>query len=207
MLYLDKEDQAKGLPEDCKMAPLKDPLVKVDQLLAPRPRTGTPTYLAIDLLDEDPPPHVYRHELESFFYILLWTALHYDDVGVRHPTLELVEEWEEAFKLKRNRLSKACFFGDASEGTETLDAIRPEFQSLRQEWIEPLYWLIRDARQSVPVKRPGQEPLKEDYDKDTYGGRLTFRTFMSANQSAAEIGQEGHKEEEEEEEETKQKDN
>jgi hypothetical protein len=109
MLYLDKDNKDKGLPEDREMASFNDPLVKIDQLLTPRPRTGTPTYLAIDLLKDNPPHHTYRHELESFFYVLLWTALHYDMVAdVRHPTAKVVEKWEDEFG-ENIRLAKGNF--------------------------------------------------------------------------------------------------
>lgn len=66
---------------------------------------------------------------------------------VRHPTAKAVKRWDEEFD-ENIRLSKACFFGDTYEGKKTLDPIRPdsEFQSLRKEWIEPLYLQIRDAR-------------------------------------------------------------
>jgi hypothetical protein len=177
MLYLGKDGKVKGVLNDWDMASFKDALGKIDRLLAAHHRTGTPPFMAIDLLDQPPPPHLYRHELESLFYILLWGALHYDLVaGVRRPTVEVVKRWIDEFDNIRN--AKSIFFDNFEQGEKILDAIRPEFQSLRQEWIEPLYWLIRDARQSVPVRRPGREPPKEYYDKDTYGGRLTFWTFM-----------------------------
>ncbi|KAF8156125.1 hypothetical protein B0H34DRAFT_618675, partial [Crassisporium funariophilum] len=36
-------------------------------------RTGTIPFMACDLLaDDDPPPHLFRHDLESFYYILVW---------------------------------------------------------------------------------------------------------------------------------------
>ncbi|KAJ2916659.1 hypothetical protein MD484_g3732, partial [Candolleomyces efflorescens] len=107
-------------------------------------RTGTPPFMAIDLLNEITPPHVYRHELESLFYTLLWSALHYNLVsGVRRPTrptVNAVQGFEYAERI--------------------LDAIPPKFESLRREWIEPLYNLISDACESVPRKRFGQGPPK-----------------------------------------------
>jgi hypothetical protein len=110
------------------------------------------------------------------FYILLWGALHYDvAAGVRHPTLEVVQEWKKA--LKGNRKAKANFFAVSRDGKRALDAIRPEFQSLHKECIDPLYRLIRDARNSVPDELGSPDP---DYDYDTYDGRLTFWTFMAA---------------------------
>ncbi|TFK21841.1 hypothetical protein FA15DRAFT_551357, partial [Coprinopsis marcescibilis] len=35
-------------------------------------RTGTLPFMAIELLMDKPAPHLRRHDLESFFYILLW---------------------------------------------------------------------------------------------------------------------------------------
>jgi serine/threonine protein kinase len=35
-------------------------------------RTGTKPYMAIDLLVSDPPYHLYRHDLESFLYVLVF---------------------------------------------------------------------------------------------------------------------------------------
>src|ERR1700683_2080547 len=35
-------------------------------------RMGTKPFMAIDLLQPDPPVHVYRHDLESMFYVLVW---------------------------------------------------------------------------------------------------------------------------------------
>ncbi|KAF5383649.1 hypothetical protein D9615_003848 [Tricholomella constricta] len=42
-------------------------------------RIGTIPFMAIDLLvvNKRPPPHLYRHDLESFFYILVWAASGY----------------------------------------------------------------------------------------------------------------------------------
>ncbi|KAF5383654.1 hypothetical protein D9615_003841 [Tricholomella constricta] len=43
-------------------------------------RIGTIPFMAIDLLVENrrPPPHLFRHDLESFFYVLIWAAFCYD---------------------------------------------------------------------------------------------------------------------------------
>lgn len=43
-------------------------------------RTGTPEFMAIDVLDGE--PHVPRHDLESFFYVLIWMYTKYPVPGV-----------------------------------------------------------------------------------------------------------------------------
>jgi hypothetical protein len=104
-------------------------------------------------------------------------------------------------------------FAYSSDGKKALEAIRPEFQSLRKEWIEPLYRLIRDALRSVPDELDSPDP---DYDYDTYGGRLTFRTFMVAikqkprwakERKTKQKQEEAKEQEKEKEEKTKEKDN
>jgi hypothetical protein len=39
--------------------------------------TGTKPFMAIDLLQPDPPVHMYCHDLESMFYVLIWTTSHF----------------------------------------------------------------------------------------------------------------------------------
>lgn len=41
-------------------------------------RTGTRPFMVLDLLVTNTPPHLYRHYLESFLYILVWAGLHYN---------------------------------------------------------------------------------------------------------------------------------
>ena len=40
-------------------------------------RTGTLPFMARELLGVTHPEHLYRHDLESFYYILVWAAMQY----------------------------------------------------------------------------------------------------------------------------------
>lgn len=55
-------------------------------------RTGTIPFMARELLTKGtpgPPPHLYRHDLESFFYIIVWAAVHYSfKKKKRYPTCD-----------------------------------------------------------------------------------------------------------------------
>lgn len=44
-----------------------------------RHRTGTMEFMAIEVLQGH--THTYRHDLESFFYVFLWTIICYDPEG------------------------------------------------------------------------------------------------------------------------------
>ena len=41
--------------------------------------TGTKPFMAIDLFHPDPTVHMYRHDLESMFYVLVWITSHFHD--------------------------------------------------------------------------------------------------------------------------------
>jgi hypothetical protein len=41
-------------------------------------RTGTPPFMAVGLLNGTDPLHLYRHDMESLFYIMLILATHYE---------------------------------------------------------------------------------------------------------------------------------
>lgn len=58
-----------------------------------RHRTGTLPFLALDLLqDTDGYPHYHRHDVESFYYVLVWTAGQYNE-GVEKTNTSVFQEW------------------------------------------------------------------------------------------------------------------
>ena len=63
-------NSAKGVVNDWDMASHPDNKGEVPTSTA-RHRTGTISFMACDLLVDKPPVHIYRHDLESFFYILI----------------------------------------------------------------------------------------------------------------------------------------
>ncbi|KAF9065344.1 hypothetical protein BDP27DRAFT_1424906 [Rhodocollybia butyracea] len=58
-----------------------DHAIRTDVLRSPSShRTGTAPYMAIDILRASPPPiHLYRHDLESLYYVLVCTVCPADD--------------------------------------------------------------------------------------------------------------------------------
>ncbi|KAF6743433.1 hypothetical protein DFP72DRAFT_1099897 [Ephemerocybe angulata] len=163
---------------------------------------GTPTFMAAELLSPfDPdlipyiPAHWYRHNLEAFFYILAWAAVHYnmelktrdDDV---HPSLELWasnDDFHDAsYNKQSNADSKLTFVVPGNTApARALRFIRrkPGFRErLLEEWILPLCRLLRKARRSFEDGVVGSETQKQamyEYDYSTCGGELTFETFMA----------------------------
>jgi Fungal protein kinase len=56
-------------------------------------RTGTKPFMVIDPLRPDPPVHMYRHDLESMFYVLIWTTSCFHN-GYEIP-LPPLQEWAD----------------------------------------------------------------------------------------------------------------
>ena len=79
----------------------------------PRYRTGTGPFMAIDLLLQDPPPpHRYRYDLESFFYLYACVAATFDPDG--QPRIFVVEQWDHT-KLAMIGAMKLTFLTQTSQ--------------------------------------------------------------------------------------------
>ena len=144
--------------------------------------------MALGLLRKEPPVHLYRHDLESFFYILVWAAVHFDFKNKKRlPTHPALKRWDDD-SIDSVRMAKTDFFHVYEDTSDTIFChVREEFSDVLQNWIIPLWDLFYDAFKSIP--RRGR---RGDYDYDTLGGNSTFHKFMTA------IGQEPRKEEGEE---------
>jgi len=67
LIKLGEGDVVKDILNDCHMVSHVEANNEI-QLSTATHRTGTIPFMAQDLLvDSDPPPHLYRHDLESFF--------------------------------------------------------------------------------------------------------------------------------------------
>jgi serine/threonine protein kinase len=71
------EERIYGVLTDFDLASWRCDLDK-DYTKTSQQRTGTPPYMAHGLLDGSEPFHLYRHDLESLFYIMLILATHYE---------------------------------------------------------------------------------------------------------------------------------
>ena len=71
------EEKVYGVLIDFDLASRTQHLAK-DYTRTSQQRTGTPPYMAYGLLDGSDDRHLYRHDLESLFYIMLIIATHYE---------------------------------------------------------------------------------------------------------------------------------
>lgn len=126
--------------------------------------TGTKPFLAIDLLQDTPVlrPY-YRHDLESFLYVLAWTLAHYDEgKKVNDGAFEIwhTRTWSDT------RLGKLGFLAEASD----MESARET--ALQHTWVLDLGHLFSRGYQAR------RKSLGTDFDDETLGGHVTFAAFM-----------------------------
>ena len=135
-------------------------------------RTGTKPFMAIDLLWPDPPVHMYRHDLESMFYILIWTTLHFHNgVEIIVPPLQ---EWADNAGVEKKN-----FFVMMSEPPP----LTPQFGSFRR-WVVSMQTIFRDGFYSrtkylAEISLAGLESSSSYFEDETPGGLNTFDKFQA----------------------------
>ncbi|GAW04145.1 protein kinase [Lentinula edodes] len=115
-------------------------------------RTGTRPFMSVDLLDYRwAGGHLYRHDLESLFYIMLCLACRYEAPGVPAPEPRPYSQWfsgtdREIFN------DKNTFFTSPFVLSEDLP-IQPYFANF-EPWLKHIYYLISEgyhARPRLPI--------------------------------------------------------
>lgn len=142
------------------------------------PPAGTLQFRAADLVrPERPYRALYRHDLESFFYALLWIQLHYQDgVYSRHPR---AGPWEFGFlgSWSATRGNKRGLFDSFASEADNIPSI-----ALRDEWLVPLLKMFADAFDApvlAAMKAYEVDRRPTPIEEETFGGALTFENFMA----------------------------
>jgi len=166
---------AVGILNDFDMAVERLPEVKETQVNAAHHRTGTLPFMALELLDnhETEPVHLYRHDLESFFYILIWGATHYDfESQTRRSTPNLMKDWlnPKTAPDMKFRLLNGPYFQSAITPLK----LKP-FDELWQKWVVPLRVVFGRA---FHERTYGSS--EANFDNITINGQVTFEKFMAA---------------------------
>ena len=139
------------------------------------PPAGTLIFRAFDLLTPDNPLKAYyRHDLESFFYTLLWIQLHYvNGKKYVHPDANSYDfnfdaTWSSTRARKLGFLLGSCY----------IDGYRLPFTSLRDQWLTPMHRMFGEALEArnSPTILPG-EGEGAALDQETFGGRITYEAF------------------------------
>ncbi|KAF8319942.1 hypothetical protein DL93DRAFT_2074238 [Clavulina sp. PMI_390] len=155
----------------------------------PLPVAGTLPYRAWELIRPERPPRAYyRHDLESFFYSLLWIVFHYQDGVYYHNPMAHVTSFDFDENWSGTRGNKEGFLIAAHKRS-----LPPA--PLVHEWLNKLRTLFGCAYDAerlelYAVKAPSISPPSSPTSSvssrvssianfsSTLGGRVSFKAFM-----------------------------
>ncbi|KAK0479934.1 hypothetical protein EDD18DRAFT_1086212 [Armillaria luteobubalina] len=171
-------------------------------------RTGTPPYMALDLLKEvnDSGPHLYRHDLEALFYVMLMICCRHSIIKNSQDGTSQLKESSAHFSQWFDRTMswsvlakvKTSFFMDDGplpvspcfEGfRHCLSAIHRNFSrgiaARKDAKDQPgaASWKAIPLPADISVDRrvlpPQQIPLSKPFDNVTLGGHVGYTQFLS----------------------------
>jgi serine/threonine protein kinase len=140
-------------------------------------RTGTKPFMAIDLIGGESTVHMYRHDLESLFYVLAWiTSRFHDGVEIEKPPLQ---DWVEdkpqlVVKAKRSFLSEPPL-----KLTERFASFGRHISRMRLMFYEGRGAKTKALYDSIYDSAPQGGPEILPFADDTLGGLVTFDTFQT----------------------------
>jgi hypothetical protein len=158
-------------------------------------RTGTPPFMAVGLLDGTDPLHLYRHDMESLFYIMLILAAHYEiqarkkgeagGLRVRNGLQELpyqtwfdqpfykgLAAYKQTFLLNFEHLNLSPTFEDFRSW---LLKLRRSFSSgfcARQQRLR------EDDTREDDTEEPCDEGTPAPFDNETLAGHVTYSALI-----------------------------
>ncbi|KAL4246412.1 hypothetical protein ABKN59_009234 [Abortiporus biennis] len=98
-------------------------------------RTGTGPFMAIDVLDLTPTPiHIYRCDLESFFYVLVWFCAGFNP---EMNTLSSIDDWRTP-PFKTIAANKRSFVNTNETRNAILAPTHSTYKPIIDLWISPL---------------------------------------------------------------------
>lgn len=172
---VDQEDHRRGILIDLDLAAIvKDEAgndIDVKPALA-----GTVPFLAVDLLRSTPPPKsYYRHDLESFLYVLVWISAYYDDGELISTTI--FDSWYNRDWENIEAMKSGFVRGEKTNFTTA------QFKPLERGWLLHLRRLF--GRGFSALSRHAYnvmfdpDSLTEDFDEETLGGHITYENFAA----------------------------
>ncbi|KAL4242376.1 hypothetical protein ABKN59_011975 [Abortiporus biennis] len=107
-------------------------------------RTGTVPFMALDILKSTPrtPIHVYRYDLESFFYVLVWFCAGFNP---KEHTLASINAWRTPSysEIAKNKEKFTNAWKETTRGTILADT-HSTYQPLLKAWVFPLRSLFQE---------------------------------------------------------------
>ena len=154
---------------------------------------GTPPYMAYELLKGMSVTHLYRHDLESLFYIMLLTAAcHTIDPTkggvVMREGIRPYRAWlnEKSYSTLGCHKISFLFFHEPIDVSPAFEDFRPWLMDLHyvfskgfwhkqsQNEERPYSWMLKRAGESVP----GTTPTPPPFDDKTLGGYVDYSAII-----------------------------
>ncbi|THH29878.1 hypothetical protein EUX98_g4320, partial [Antrodiella citrinella] len=160
---------------------------------APRYRSGTGPFIALDILTyTNIPKHLYRHDLESFFWVLIWILASFNP-----KTYEIgwIRSWLDVdlFRIGQEK-RQSLMFMSAFDGI--IASADEEYSEYFSDWIEDLRSLIAQVNRKYmdfqgdylgiwrKAKKQGKHQRLQDVEKNVRElvvareSILTYDAFM-----------------------------
>ncbi|KAF8336888.1 uncharacterized protein EI90DRAFT_3044009 [Cantharellus anzutake] len=171
-LMVDSDDPTKGILIDLDMAVCDKDADTGETLDVPDLPGGTPHSRAIDLCQPDPLPRaLYRHDLESFFYVLFLIC--YKRANIADPVDYFTDwstrTWTDMCTLKEGFLLVAI-------SDPVTDAV-----PLGASWIQPLRLIFRDGYSAKNQRRRRRFVNSQlpPFDEETLDHHVTYERCMT----------------------------
>ncbi|KZT67869.1 hypothetical protein DAEQUDRAFT_375362 [Daedalea quercina L-15889] len=171
-----------------------DSKVRSSNALKPGYRTGTGPFMALDLLRQGTPPaHLYRHDLESFLYLLAYVCAVWDPENKRfgrmhaweretlteiwankHGFLKQREVYDEVFKHAHPSLKHLTEYGSETSWIPTLAAVFSLIEA-HTSTIQALQSVQSNLRRGPPAAALEARIRKEEADREN---EISYEIFM-----------------------------
>jgi len=152
-------------------------------------RTGTPPFMAQELLRGLSPLHLYRHDVESLFYIMLLVSARYS-IGIpkqrkqlrviMRGTTELpYEDWFNERRYHVLGYMKSGFLTDKCpiELSPDFEAFRPWLDELRANFREG--FKLQPTDMPLPARKQAKK-VTVQFDDETLGGWVEYADLLEA---------------------------
>ena len=139
-------------------------------------RTGTKPFMAIDLLSGESPVHLYRHDLESIFYVLVWITSRFNN-GKEIPSPPL-QEWADGNHRIVEMSKNAFISGPSLFPTEKFESYGPHIFRLHAMFRQGRF-ARSNARDNARAFARFNLGSETSFDEVTLGGWVTFDAFQS----------------------------
>jgi len=168
-------------------------------------KTGTRPFMAYGVLEGSNPYHLYRHDVESMFYIMVTLASRYEirdpkgseEGGVRilqEPWILPFDEWYDGSydqtTFNRIAISKWRFLTRPGRDLR----LSPDFEAFR-EWLQAIHGSFREGVMAKEAHEDLVEKLEQyqrrkkggkkakavpQFDEETLGGHVNYSTLVDS---------------------------